>query len=81
MHAWDDSVPDEETLRTFHDLIRNDKVRYIGASNLKGWQLQKLMDISKYMGLPPVISLQVIRRLFEASILFKNIASAMSQGY
>lgn len=59
MHAWDSSVPLEETLRTFDDLIRNGKVRYIGASNLKGWQLQKMVDISKYMGLHTVISLQV----------------------
>ncbi|CAC5363544.1 unnamed protein product [Mytilus coruscus] len=58
MHAWDDSVPLEETLRTFDDLIRGGKVRYIGASNLKGWQLQKMMDMSKYMGLPSVITLQ-----------------------
>ncbi|XP_052104909.1 1-deoxyxylulose-5-phosphate synthase YajO-like [Mytilus californianus] len=58
MHAWDDSVPLEETLRTFDDLIRGGKVRYIGASNLKGWQLQKMMDMSKYVGLPSVITLQ-----------------------
>lgn len=60
MHAWDDSVPLEETLRTFDDLIRGGKVRYIGASNLKGWQLQKMMDMSKYIGLPYVITLQVL---------------------
>ena len=59
MHAWDDSVPIEETLRTFRDLVQNGKVHYIGASNLKGWQLQKMVDMSHYMGLPTVISLQV----------------------
>lgn len=58
MHAWDDSVPIEETLRTFKDLVQNGKVHYIGASNLKGWQLQKMVDMSHYMGLPTIISLQ-----------------------
>ncbi|KAJ8309918.1 hypothetical protein KUTeg_011783 [Tegillarca granosa] len=58
MHMWDAATPIEETLRTFHDLVRCDKVRYIGCSNLVGWQLQKVMDYSKFMGLTPMISLQ-----------------------
>ena len=30
-HCWDASTPLEETLRTFDDLVRAGKVRYIGA--------------------------------------------------
>lgn len=58
MHMWDAATPIEETLRTFDDLVRSGKVRYIGCSNLVGWQLQKVMDYSKFMGLTSMISLQ-----------------------
>ncbi|CAG5127533.1 unnamed protein product, partial [Candidula unifasciata] len=34
------------------------KVRYIGASNVTGWQLQKLVGIVDRLGLNPIVSLQ-----------------------
>ncbi|KAL5005024.1 hypothetical protein ScPMuIL_018480 [Solemya velum] len=58
IHLWDDAVPIEETMRAMDDLIRSGKVRYFGVSNLTGWQLQKIVDIAKYKGLSPAISLQ-----------------------
>ena len=56
---WDDATPIEESLRTFDDLIRCGKVRYMGMSNLVGWQLQKIVDLTEKMGFTPCISLQV----------------------
>jgi aryl-alcohol dehydrogenase-like predicted oxidoreductase len=47
VHAWDPLTPLEETLRTLDDLVRSGVVRYIGASNFKGWQLQKALDVSR----------------------------------
>src|SRR3954470_4880090 len=47
VHAWDPRTPLEETLSTLNDLVREGLVRYIGASNFKGWQLQKAIDISR----------------------------------
>ena len=41
---WD--TPLEETLRAFDDLVRQGKVRYIGASNYKAWYLTKALWIS-----------------------------------
>lgn len=61
-HCWDDGVPLEETLRTLDDLVRVGKIRYVGVSNVTGWQLQKLVDTTQRLGLNPIISLQV--RLF-----------------
>lgn len=58
IHAWDVGTPIEETLRAFDDLIRAGKVNYIGCSNLKGWQLQKALDVSKHMGLSGFVTLQ-----------------------
>ncbi|XP_076469874.1 1-deoxyxylulose-5-phosphate synthase YajO-like isoform X1 [Babylonia areolata] len=57
-HVWDDAVPLEETLRTMNDLVRCGKVRYLGTSNVTGWQLQKIVDLSAHMGLDQFVSLQ-----------------------
>ena len=59
IHGWDKGTPLEETLRTLNDLVRCGKVRYLGASNLAGWQLQKIMDYCKFLGLEQFVSLQV----------------------
>ncbi|PVD21575.1 hypothetical protein C0Q70_17373 [Pomacea canaliculata] len=57
-HLWDNAVPMEETLRTLDDLVRCGKVRYLGASNLSGWQLQKWIQVQEKLGLEPVVALQ-----------------------
>ncbi|MGH7304755.1 MAG: aldo/keto reductase [Candidatus Rokuibacteriota bacterium] len=41
---WDDrDTPLEETLRAFDDLIRQGKVRYLGASNYHAWRLTRAL--------------------------------------
>ena len=45
-HCWDSITPLDETLRTFDDLVATGKVRYIGVSNFKAWQLMKALAIS-----------------------------------
>lgn len=46
MHSWDPLTPIEESLRAFDDLVRAGKVRYIGVSNFKAWQLMKSLALS-----------------------------------
>lgn len=58
-HFWDKGTPAEETVRTFDDLVRCGKIRYGGNSNLCGWMVQKMADITDRLGLNPFISLQV----------------------
>ncbi|QGH33480.1 aldo/keto reductase [Gracilibacillus salitolerans] len=58
VHAWDPRTPLEETLSTLNDLVREGLVRYIGASNFKGWQLQKAIDLSKQKGWEQFVCLQ-----------------------
>ncbi len=58
VHAWDPLTPIEETLSTLNDLVRQGLVRYIGASNFKGWQLQKALEISKNKGWERFVCLQ-----------------------
>lgn len=57
-HVFDDATPLEETYRTLDDLVRCGKVRYVGVSNVTGWQLQKIVETQRQLGLNPIISLQ-----------------------
>ena len=58
VHVWDEFTPLEETLSTLNMLVQSSKVRYIGASNFTGWQLQKAIDISKQKDWEPFCCLQ-----------------------
>jgi aryl-alcohol dehydrogenase-like predicted oxidoreductase len=58
VHCWDNVTPLEETLSTLNSLVQSGKVRYIGASNYAGWQLQKAIDLSRRMGWEPFTCLQ-----------------------
>lgn len=50
MHGWDPHTPIEESLRAFDDLVRDGKVRYIGVSNFKAWQVMQSLGISDRNG-------------------------------
>ncbi|NNC81712.1 MAG: aldo/keto reductase, partial [Acidimicrobiales bacterium] len=58
IHCWDRGTPIEETLSTLDQLVRDGKVRYLGSSNLRGWQLQKMVETSRRLGLEAFVSHQ-----------------------
>ncbi|RKH53625.1 aldo/keto reductase [Corallococcus aberystwythensis] len=58
IHGYDVATPLEETLRALDDLVREGKVRYLGASNLAAWQLMKALGLSDHRGLSRFESLQ-----------------------
>lgn len=66
-HLWDDSTPLEETLAALDSLVRSGKVRYIGVSNFRGWQLQKAVDLCQRNGWAPISSLQPLYNLLDRS--------------
>jgi aryl-alcohol dehydrogenase-like predicted oxidoreductase len=57
VHALD-KTPLVETLGALNSLVQDGKVRYLGASNFSGWQLQKAIDISQHRGWEPFVCLQ-----------------------
>jgi len=73
IHRWDFESEPEETLRALDDLVRQGKVRYVGCSNLKGWQLQRFLDLADLRGWPRFVSIQpiynAINRSIEAEVL------------
>jgi aryl-alcohol dehydrogenase-like predicted oxidoreductase len=64
-HQDDPSVPLEETLGAFADLIKAGKVRAIGASNYSAERLEEALKVSKQQGLPRYESLQPHYNLYE----------------
>lgn len=58
VHNWDESTPIEETLRALDDLIRQGKVRYVGASNFASWQLAHANLLAEVRGWTPFVVLQ-----------------------
>jgi aryl-alcohol dehydrogenase-like predicted oxidoreductase len=57
-HWPDDKTPIEESLRAFDDLIKQGKVRHIGASNYVAWELMQALWSSDRNGLARFDSLQ-----------------------
>lgn len=57
-HWPDETTPIEETLRALDDLVRQGKVRYIGASNYAAWELMQALWTSDKYGLARYDSLQ-----------------------
>nr|WP_212952734.1 aldo/keto reductase [Paenibacillus cookii] len=51
IHNPDQLTDWEDTLRALDDLVRSGKVRYIGASNMTGWETMKTRGISRQLGL------------------------------
>jgi aryl-alcohol dehydrogenase-like predicted oxidoreductase len=66
-HADDPTVPLEDTLGAFADLIKAGKVRAIGASNYSAERLAEALKVSKRLGLPRYESLQPHYNLYERS--------------
>lgn len=57
-HKPDPLTPTEETLRALDDLVRQGKVRYIGCSNLPGWQVVEAQWTARHLGLNSFVSCQ-----------------------
>ncbi len=57
-HQDDPEVPQEETLAAYDQLVRQGKVRAIGASNYSAPRLAEALAISKAHGIPSYVSLQ-----------------------
>jgi aryl-alcohol dehydrogenase-like predicted oxidoreductase len=64
-HDDDAATPLEETLAAYGELVKEGKVRAIGASNYSGPRLAEALATSKRLGLPRYESLQPLYNLVE----------------
>lgn len=73
LHAPDPSTPIDETLAAMDDLVRSGKVRYIGSSNLAGWQVAEAEYVARERGTSRFIASQsewsLVKREVEAEVV------------
>lgn len=72
-HKDDPDTPLEETLRAFAKLIKDGKVRAIGASNYSGPRLSQALEVSKKHGLPAYQTLQPDYNLYDRADYENNL--------
>ena len=64
-HRDDEETPQEETLSAYAELVKQGKVRAIGASNFKATRLAEALEISEKNGFPRYETLQPEYNLYE----------------
>lgn len=80
IHMWDAATPLEETLEALNSLVRAGKVRYLGASNVAGYQLQRAIDLSRARGWEPFTCLQPLYNLLDRSIEWELLPVCRDEG-
>src|SRR5262245_36006790 len=58
LHRFDPETPIEETLEALDLLVRQGKVRYVGASSTAAWKLMKALGRAEAHGWPRFVSMQ-----------------------
>ena len=61
-------------------LVTTGKIRYAGASNYSGWQLQKAVDLAKANGWQPYVSLQPLYNLLDRELEWELLPVCLNEG-
>jgi aryl-alcohol dehydrogenase-like predicted oxidoreductase len=73
MHRYDGDTPIDETLRALDDLVHQGKVRYLGCSNYKAWQITDAEWTARTANLNAFVSAQnrysLLTRDIEADVV------------
>ena len=80
IHMWDHDTPIAETLSTLNTLVQSGKVRYLGASNVAGYQLQRAIDLSRSNGWEPFSCLQPLYNLLDRAIEWELLPVCQDEG-
>jgi aryl-alcohol dehydrogenase-like predicted oxidoreductase len=80
LHTPDPVAPVDETIAALDDLVTEGKVRYIGHSNLAGWQLADAAHIALAAGRAPFISAQNHWSLLERDAEKELVPAALRFG-
>jgi aryl-alcohol dehydrogenase-like predicted oxidoreductase len=78
-HKDDDKTPLEETLAEYDKLVKQGKVRFIGASNYSGTRLREALAISRLKGYPKYETLQPHYNLVEREGYEKDLAPVVAE--
>ncbi len=80
LHGQDYNAPVEETLATLDQMVRDGKVRYIGASNFSGWHLMKSLAVSDRYGYPRHVAHQAYYSLLNREYEWELMPLGLDQG-
>jgi aryl-alcohol dehydrogenase-like predicted oxidoreductase len=81
LHAWDPTVPLDESLAALDTAVTSGKVRYVGVSNYSGWQLATAATYQRAAhGRTPLVSSQVEYSLVERGVEREVVAAAQHHG-
>lgn len=80
IHGWDARTPLDETMRALDDVVRQGKVRYVGCSNLAGWQIMKANGIALRAGGTPFCSLQAFYSVVARDLELELLPMCLSEG-
>ena len=80
LHRPSATIPQDETLRAFDDLVRSGKVRYIGASTHPAWKVMEALAISEKNGLVRYVSEQPPYNLLDRRIENELVPLAQQYG-
>ncbi|HEX4470834.1 MAG TPA: aldo/keto reductase [Nocardioides sp.] len=80
LHFPDPVTPMEETLSVLSDLVREGKVRYVGCSNLAGWQIADADWIARSSGFERFVSAQNRYSLLDRSLEAEVVPAAEHLG-
>jgi aryl-alcohol dehydrogenase-like predicted oxidoreductase len=78
-HKDDEQTPLEETLAAYDRLIKQGKVRFIGASNYKGARLREALEVSRGKHLPAYETLQPHYNLMERAGYETDLAPVVAE--
>ncbi len=68
IHAYDETTPQEETIRALDDLVRAGKTRYIGCCNHQAWQACKALWIADSINATPYMCIQNMYNLLNRDL-------------
>jgi aryl-alcohol dehydrogenase-like predicted oxidoreductase len=72
LHAWDARTPVEETLSAVNIALSSGRARYVGVSNVSGWQLGTMAAMQRELG-PALVAAQMeyslVQRGVEAEVV------------
>jgi len=80
LHTPDQATPIEETIAALDELVSEGKVRYIGHSNLAGWQVADAAHKAAQAGRTPFISAQNHWSLLERDVEAEVVPAARHFG-
>ncbi|MEE2692406.1 MAG: aldo/keto reductase [Pseudomonadota bacterium] len=80
LHGQDNHTPDDEILSTLDQLVRDGKIRYVGASNYSGWRLMKALALADRHGWPRYVAHQAYYSLLNRDYEWELMPLGEDQG-